>query len=434
MSCGGKNKRCADAAARNGIWALGNKALGIIGSWETYKDLSSPDQIPARILEEVGRTFGLEGLGKGTRPTLTFLGMVAAVHLSERATGALATFGMRMAARGKPVAKYRNIIVRKSPFIQSKARALSRMTGNKLLDADGYYFHDRGITWHAQSFTFDVKGVPRTITQVRSYSMPYREHFFDRPLTANSSHSEAIGEDAEAREVPIQRVIDVVTGYDQAENISGYIGGSNELENTVGLGSVKRLFFAANWYLLDESERDVPSGGSDFVDYDALAAGRKPGKQAGTLVPAAPGASTTAIPIPGTRRGNNYYPSMQPQQGHDATAQAYAEHLFGGIARNVAARNSSYREITYSGQDPLREIPKLSGQYKDPGTGRTYPAVVSAMGKAPGDGAPLANVLYFDPDVTGGGMWKQIEDEQVRREWGSHVAAGQIPITRFAAR
>lgn len=433
MACLKNGQRCSDAAARNGIWGLGSRVLNIIGSWDTYKDLSSVDQIPARIIEEVGRNFGITGLGKGTRPTLTFLGMIAAVHLSERATGALATFGMRMAVRGQPVAKWRNIIVRESPLVQPKARALSRMTGNRLLNATGYYFHDRGTTWHAQSFTFDVKGVPRTVTQIRSYSMPYREHFFDRPLTTVNSQTNAIGEDAEARDLPIQRVIDVVTGYDKAENISGYIGGSNELENTIGLGAAKRLFFAANWYLLDESERDVPSGGPDFVDYDALAAGKTPGagRKTPTVVTASSG---TAIPIPGIPGMTaTTYPSST-QRPQDATAQAYANHLF-GMAQKAVANNSpfggKYRVVTYRGRDPLREIPQQSGQYKDPATGKQFPAVVTAMSNA-SDGAPLADVLYFDPDAAGGGMWQQIDNEQVRREWGSYVEAGQIPITKFA--
>jgi hypothetical protein len=105
------------------------------------------------------------------------------------------------------------------------------------------------------------------------------------------------------------------------------------------------------------------------------------------------------------------------------------------MAQKAVANNSpfggKYRVVTYRGRDPLREIPQQSGQYKDPATGKQYPAVVTAMSRA-SDGAPLADVLYFDPDAAGGGLWQQIDNEQVRREWGRYVEAGQIPITRFA--
>ena len=270
--------KSSNKAARNAVLTHTGRYLDTLGSWSTYRDLSSLEEIPARLAQVTYTFTGLAGLAEG-RPHLSgLLGVVIAVHALEQVTGGLATAGMALAGRGQPLARYRGVLIRRSPFSRW-AHLLSHLPGLRVLAATGYYFVESGRTWHCQSVTLELAESLRTLTRVRSLSLPHREHFFDRPLTLNNEAGETqIGDDATSRSVSVQRVIDTVMGDEDPGNIPGYIGSTNEFENASGLGGIKRTFFAANWFLVDESERDLPSG-PNFVDYDALVQGRPPGSR-----------------------------------------------------------------------------------------------------------------------------------------------------------
>ena len=276
MSCNRNSERVSSSAAvRTCIMGQVSRYLNTLGNWSTYQDLSNLEEVPERLGQITAKFFGVQGLVQGSPRLAGILGVVMGVHAMEQMTGAIATSGMRMLARGRPLAKYRGVIVRESKLTPMKARALNRLTGGRVQKAAGYYFHEGGRTWHCQSFTATVKGTPRTLTHIRSLSLPHREHFFDRPLalTDNGDQPAAIGDDANPRSVSIQRVIDVALGDEEPGSIPGYIGSTNEFENATSLGYLKRALFAANWFLVDESERDLPSG-PDFVDYDAMIKGK----------------------------------------------------------------------------------------------------------------------------------------------------------------
>jgi hypothetical protein len=265
MSCHSTSAQFSNSAARrNGVWSQTSRYLNTLGNWNTYRDLKSLDQILARLGQVTQAMFGLSELGnvlQGKTPRMItgILATTLGVQALEQVTGNIATAGVRLVGQGKPVAKYRGLIIRQSPVIERKARLLNRITGGRVTQAAGYYFHDGGRTWHTQSYTTEVKGTPWTVTQVKSLGLPYREHYFDRPLTLNRSGEQATGDDSEKRSVYVQRVIDVIKGNNDPAAIPGYIGSTNELENATPLGGLKRAFFAANWFLVDESERDDPA-------------------------------------------------------------------------------------------------------------------------------------------------------------------------------
>jgi len=429
VSCNRNGERAASAASRNGVWGQVSRYLNTLGSWGTYRDLKSLDQIPERLEQVTAAFFGLSGFGEGGLPRITgILGVIVGIHALEQATGAVATFGVRLLGRGQPLAKYRGVIIRQSPLTPRKAKILNRITGGRVLNAAGYYFHEGGRTWHGQSFTVDIKGTPRTLTHIRSLSLPHREHFFDRPLTLNDDGETQIGDDATARSVSMQRVIDVVMGNEEPDRIPGYIGSTNEFENASGLGGIKRAFFAANWFLVDESERDIPSG-PDFVDYDALVQGRPPGSQDGGYYqvtrPGGSGGSGAASPWPSTRRsvpirpatsaGSNpqAIPGLSPRPSSSEPAQPYGTNFFRSTPQRPPPPPPA--------DDPYVAI---KDRYHHP-NGQHYPLVVRRVVTNPISHTRKAEAMYYDGDMK---MWREIVDDETREALAREVEAGKLKV------
>jgi hypothetical protein len=428
LSCERNQKLAARAASRNGIMGQVNRYLNTLGNWSTYQDLSSLEDLPGRIGDVTTKFFGVDGLAQGSPRLAGILGVVMGVHAMEQVTGAIATSGMRLLARGRPLARYRGVIVRESKLTPIKARALYRLTAGRLQDAAGYYFHEGGRTWHCQSFTVAIKGTPRTLTHIRSLSLPHREHFFDRPLTLadNGDQPPTIGDDANPRSVSIQRVIDAAMGDEEPGSIPGYIGSTNEFENATSLGSFKRALFAANWFLVDESERDLPSG-PDFVDYDALIKGKPPGPSNGGYSqlsrPSSPSSgggytgrtygstnwpSTTARTIPATPTSpGNIAPSVPASE-----ARPYGTQLF---------RSGSGVTPPVSG-DPYERI---KDRYRAP-NGQQYPLVIRGVKTNPLSMAKRADAIYYDGEMK---RWREIVDDEVREALAKEVEAGNLPVT-----
>ena len=106
MSCNRNGERVANNASnRNGVWGQVSRYLNTVGSWSTYRDLKSLDQVPERLEQVTSTFFGLNGLSEGMPRISGILGVIIGIHALEQVTGAVATSGMRLLARGQPMAK-----------------------------------------------------------------------------------------------------------------------------------------------------------------------------------------------------------------------------------------------------------------------------------------------------------------------------------------
>ncbi|MCP4385591.1 MAG: hypothetical protein GY798_29985, partial [Hyphomicrobiales bacterium] len=308
---------------RNGLLGQVNRYLNTLGSWSTYRDLSRPEDIPKRLADITAAFFGINGLGGNGWPRLTsILGAIMAVHALEQVTGATVTFGTRLLVRGEALGQYRGVILRQSPFTPRAARSLRWLIGSRLVKADGTYFFISGRTWHSQTVTIEIWDTTKTLTHIRSFSLPYREHYFDR-------------------EVSPQTVVDVVKGDRDPHTLPGFIGSVNELENATSLGYIKRAFIAANWLLIDPGERD--DGGPGYVDYGAIINGKPPGGGGGMAggrpyhspSPLSPTGSGGYRPDAHDRRQDNAWPSATSRVGRSPV----------GLNSTVVAHNGTSRPI-----------------------------------------------------------------------------------------
>jgi hypothetical protein len=298
--------KSSNKAARNGILTHTGRYLDTLGSWSTYRDLSSLEEIPARLAQVTYTFTGLDGLAEG-RPHLSgLLGVVIAVHALEQVTGGLATAGMGLVVRGQPLARYRGVLIRRSPFSRW-AHLLGRLPGVQVLDSTGYYFVEAGRTWHCQSVTLELAESLRTLTRLHSLSLPRREYLFDRPVIVPGDRELAEGEKA----ISIQRIIDVVKGDEEPEAIPGFIGRINELESLVSpFTCAKKFLLIVNWFLIDPEERD---DGSNFVDYDSLIKGNPSGGLGGTSIWSRP-------PSPGNGPATGWPSTSRAAGGSGATS------------------------------------------------------------------------------------------------------------------
>ncbi len=413
MSCDtGARKYSGNAAKRNGIGGQVSRYLSTLGSWSTYRDLGSAEEIPERIAQVTGAYFGIKGLVEGHPRVAGVLGAIIGVHALEKVTGGLATTGMRLYGRGKPVASYRGLLIRKSPFTPKTAGVLNRLTGGRVLAANGYYFFEGGRTWHTQSTTFQVGDEPRTLTRVQSFSLPQREYFFDRPVTVPGDREPAGGE----KTIPIQRVIDTVKGDEEPDAIPGFIGSVNELEGATPLKNLKHALFAANWLLVDPGERD--GSGGEVVDYEALVKGTSPGGSGGVYQVTRPAAS-----------GSSYWPSTTRIPIRTATAPEPPS------GRRPAGSTPVPQAQPY-GAAPFRS-PSGAGQgsslspaerYKDRIRidGQDYPLVVKRVVLSPfSPGGRKADAVYYDDGLK---SWREVVDEEDRANLARAVDEGRLSV------
>lgn len=419
MSCEKNGRKVSDAAKRNGIGGQVSRYLNTLGSWSTYRDIGSAEDIPERIAQVTGAYFGIKGLIEGHPRVAGVLGAIVGVHALEKVTGGLATTGMRLYGRGKPVASYRGLLIRKSPFTPKTAAMMNRLTGGRVLEASGYYFFEGGKTWHTQSTTFQVGDESRTLTRVQSFSIPQREYFFDRPVTVPGDRDPAEGE----KTIPIQRVIDTIKGDEDPDTIPGFIGSINELEGITPLRGLKHALFMTNWLLVDPGERE---GGSDeYADYDALVKGTRPGADAGgggvyqvtrpvssnPTYSSSYWPSTTRIPI---RTASSPEPpsGRRPAGTAPSTVPPYRSTPVGNVA-------------VPAGPPPGR---RPAEQYKDRlriGS-KDYPLVVKRLVLSPfSGGGRKADAIYYDDELN---QWREVVDEEDRVNLAKAVEEGRLSI------
>ena len=411
MSCDTNSRKVSDAAKRNGLGGQVARYLNTLGSWNTYRDLSSAEEIPERLAQVTGAYFGIKGLIEGHPRMAGVLGAIIGVHALEKITGGLATTGMRLYGRGRPVASYRGLLIRKSPFTPNVAGAMNRLTGGRVLEANGYYFFEGGRTWHCQSTTLRIGDEPRTLTRVKSFSLPQREFFFDRPVTVPGDREPAEGE----KTISIQRVVDTVKGDEDPDTIPGFIGSVNELEGATPLRNIKHTLFAANWLLVDPDERDGSEG--EHVDYEALVKGTRPGgpspgsggvyqvsrsPSSGSYWP-----STTRVPI---RTTGSAEAAIRPVRS--PPAQAYGANLFRSGSSQAGRSTPAERY-----QDRIR----IGNQ--------DYPLAVKRLVRSPVTGQIKAEAVYYDDNL---GRWREVVEDEDRLNLAQAVQEGRISIVDMA--
>lgn len=415
MSCDKNGRKCIDAARRNGINGQVSRYLNTLGSWSTYRDLTSLEEVPERVAQLTGAFFGVKGLVEGHPRLAGILGAIIAIHGLEYATAGAATTLTRLYGRGRPLVFYSGVTVRDSPGFAKKAGFINRLTGGRVLDARGCRFSEAGRTWSCQSITLEVGDGPRTLTRLHSYSLPQREFYFDRPVYVPGAGPEP----AEGtRYISIQRVIDLVRGNDSPDSIPGFIGQINEFENAVRLGAVKRAFFGLNWLTVDEGERD--GGLLDAVDYDALVKGLPPGRpnQSGGYYQVSRG---TAIPVSSSPSPGGW-PSTTRPVSPTATSSSvgYGASLFG--SRPAAATSPTAIPV---GQAP-GAIPLESVKARFVTDGKEYPLIVKRIMKNPISGVLRADAVYFD-ELTK--QWREVVEAADRESLAQAVAEGKLAVT-----
>lgn len=295
MSCETNSKKGCGVARRNGVWGLTSRYLNVLGNWSTWSDINSLEQIPERLEKITAAYFGISGVTSGrARVVIAILAAKVGIGALEQTTASMATFGVKTLMRGEPIGLYQGLTIRKSPITQRYAAVLNRVTGGRVIDYNGYYFSEQGRTWHCQYFTVQIGDTTKTLAHVKSLGVPSWEYFFDRPISVDPEG------DPRERVVAIQSIIETVKAKIDPSTIQGYIGSSNDFESLTPLKDIKRAFFALNWLLVDELERD---GGDvpELIDYDSLF--KKPDAQTNNAKPLftttrSAGPRGTAAPLP----------------------------------------------------------------------------------------------------------------------------------------
>ena len=405
-----KNNRSADARRRNGIIGQTQRYLDTLGNWGTYRNINSIEEIPERIAQVTAAYFGLKGLTEGRIRLSGILGAIILLHALEQVTGGMATTGMRLYARGKPVASYRGVTIRKSPFTAKAAQILDQVSGGRLTVTDGAYFFESGRTWHCQSLTLQVGGEFRTLTRLQSFSIPQREFFFDRPVVVPGDREPEDGE----RTIAIQRIIDLVKGDELPDAIPGFIGSVNELESLTMLRHIKYLLFMINWLLIDPAERD---NDSRPVDYQTLIKGSPPG---GTG--AGSGGTSSLTRPPSGPTATSWWPSTSrttPTQSQPPPPPPYEADLFG--TRPPAGSTRANSQPGPAGAGPTaRYLDRIRINNRD------YPLVIKRVVASPiNGGRTKVDAIYYDDLV---GRWCEIVDEETRISLARAVEAGLVSV------
>ena len=380
---------------RNGLLGQVHRYLNTLGSWSSYRDLSRPEDIPQRLADLTTAFFGVEG-HNGRPGVASILGAIMAVHALEQATASLVTFGTRLLVWGEPAGHYRGVVLRRSPLTPRAAGALRWLIGSRLLKADGLYFFESGRTWHSQSLTVQLWQASRSLTHLRSLSLPYREMYFDR-------------------EVAPQILIDLVKGDRAPETIPGFIGSVNELENITSLGYLKRAFFAAHWLLIEPGERD--DGNPGYADYGSLINGKPPGGGGGYSQPMSPWSGSGGSPPPRFSGGGQAWPSTTYQAPPSGSSGI-------PLSRNGPVR--PVHEPVTTGAPPSDDpYLRIKERYQSP-EGRHYPLLIRGLVVNPITRIKKADAIYYDGDAR---RWREIVEDEVRVALAQEVEAGRLKVT-----
>lgn len=388
MACDRNGRRCANAARRNGISGQVSRYLNTLGNWQTWQDVERVEQIPERLAGLTAAFFGVKGLLEGRPKPAGVMAAVIGLHATEHLTGSALTFGMRLFGRGEPFGTYRGVILRRARRPSWEARALG-------LAQEDYHFFESGRTWLSRTVSFPgPEG--RSLSVLRSLSFPRREYYFDRALAP-------------------QHAVDIVKGDLEPESLPGFIGSVNELEDASGVGNLKRLFFAADWLLVDPSERDVGSGG-EGADYQALVRGDKPGGGSGPQkIEVKTGGGSPGPQVirskPAWQSGSSAYGSQYFRSGSSSGSPPPPPPppppWEPGSTAGAATSDAS------GGTQTIRV------------DGRERPLVIRRVVVNPITNRPRAEAAWYDESL---GRWRLVDDDDVREKLAEEVRAGRLRV------
>jgi hypothetical protein len=400
MSCDRNGRRCADAARRNGISGYVSRYLNTITNWSTYQDLGRVEDIPQRMLDVTARFFGIMSDGRVRGVFALLIG----THLVEQITGALFTMAVRLAWRGKPFGRYRGITLRQSPLAPTSGRMQNVLLRGRVIESKGFYFHEAGRTWHCNVATYRVGDTPKTLTYIKSLSVPNREYFFDR-------------------ELPPQDVVDLALGDKDPDTIPGYIGATNEIDGLLHfVRGIKHTMYFANWLLVDDTERDA---GSEIVDYGGFGGGParfNASSSPGNGAPSSPGNgwSGTGKGGYGGYRNPNYDDWGRSYRWYGPQVTATDRPASEGYGGPPEARDNPVDPGLFVGSlwdQNGNGHAKQTIQLRD---GREVPLSIHSIQVTP-DGRRLAEAYYYLNN-----QWWSVKDEGVREQLARDVVQGKL--------
>jgi hypothetical protein len=275
-----------------------------------------------------------------------------------------------------------------------------------LVDAEGVYFFESGRTWHSQTVIVALWDTQRTLTHLRSLSLPYREYYFDR-------------------EVAPQTLVDLVKDSRASDSIPGFIGSVNELETITSLGYLKRAFFAANWLLIEPGERDDGSPGP--VDYQALIQGKPPGSGglggSGYARPSSPFSGPGGMRPGGAGRPGRSWPSTTNYASAVSTEPNRMPGGGNGTSRSVPLR--PLPEPATPGAPPADDpYIRIKARYQTP-DGRYHPLLIRGITTHPITLVKKVDAIYYDGDTR---RWCEIVDDDARLALAKEVEAGTLKV------
>lgn len=226
--------------------------------------------------------------------------------------------------------------------------------------------------------------------------------------------------------------MDVVKGLTQSEQVPGYIGSTNELENITPLGKVKRSLFAASWFLVDESERDT-GGGIGYADYQAaLSSNSNPSTQIYRRIDTP--RSKTSSPI--VDYSNAALLRYDPKTDRISTGDGGKGNPIPLVAVANAAptasgslgpKSDSDEQIYYWGGRKLSyvELTNVTGRFVEDDNGTPRPMLLRDVLRSPLNGSLVPDAIYCD-----GERWRQVVDPAVLDAIAQSFRAGGIQKTR----
>jgi hypothetical protein len=179
--------------------------------------------------------------------------------------------------------------------------------------------------------------------------------------------------------------------------------------------------FAANWLLVDPSERDGSDG--EYVDYEALVKGARPG----SATKAGGGLYRVDRPVTSSSAGSSYWPSTtripirtasRPEPTVRAVrsppppqAEPHGDNLFRSGPPSSQDRDSTLAERY---QDRIR-----IGE-------QDYPLVVKRLVRSPVSGQVKADAVYYDDNLS---QWRAVIEDEDRLNLARAVQEGRKGIS-----
>lgn len=432
-------------ARRNGLFNYLDTVLSSLGKWSTYSQVETPTDLLKAVSQTSGKFLGFEfftGSDTGGFKIKTIVLALMAVHALEQISGGLVSLTSRLFIKGEVIGRWHGIVIRRNPITPKKATLLNFLTNGLVQPfALGVYFYEGGRTWECESFAVKVRGgYCRVLTRVSSFGVPRREHFFDRSIVVPGPGGMGVigdniqtGADGEVRNVSLELIVDIVLGREHPHNIPGYIGSTNELENTVSvLGWAKRILFMISWLLVEESERDMPLAG--LIDYSVLNPGlvEQSNKGQGQVAanfwryPNSAGVKGGQPSIWPSVSRTGGAPAASPQAAQPAKAVQLEFNLPNEPARANPVRPTSPPASPAAGSPSPEDGPYYRVKDRIQIGEKFYPVLVRQRSRDMFTLASIIDAIYYDPADN---QWKSVTNPETLKMLDAQLEAGQIQVT-----